>query len=154
MTTAVLIIHILIIIAMIGVILIQRSEGGGLGMGSAGGLMGARGASDFLTRTTAILATLFFVTSITLALLAKGASVKERSILALEDNEAAGGASALVQSPAEDSVLSKESAKEEEAEDTSAEGQKIAPVDVDEETEASTATAAEPIIEAPVASDE
>ena len=152
MTTAVLIIHILIIIAMIGVILIQRSEGGGLGMGSAGGLMGARGASDFLTRTTAILATLFFVTSITLALLAKGASVKERSILALEDNEAVGETSALVQSPAEDSVVSKESTKEGEAEEASVEGQKTAPVNVGEGTEAP--TAAEPVIEAPVASDE
>ncbi|MCP4923554.1 MAG: preprotein translocase subunit SecG [bacterium] len=97
MTTAVLIIHILVIITMVGVILIQRSEGGGLGMGSAGGLMGARGASDFLTRTAAILATLFFVTSITLALLAKGASVKERSILAISEVEETGETAALVQ---------------------------------------------------------
>ncbi len=54
--------------SLVGVILMQRSEGGGLGMGgSPSGLMSARGAGDFLTRTTAILATLFVVLAIALA---------------------------------------------------------------------------------------
>ena len=54
--------------ALVGVILMQRSEGGGLGMGgSPSGLMSARGAGDFLTRTTAILATLFVGLAITMA---------------------------------------------------------------------------------------
>ena len=61
--------------ALVGVILIQRSEGGGLGVGgSPGGLMSARGAANFLTRMTTILATLFVVLSIVLAAVAVGAS--------------------------------------------------------------------------------
>jgi len=57
--------------ALVGIVLIQRSEGGGLGVGgSPSGLMSARGAADFLTRTTAILATLFVLLSIVLAALA------------------------------------------------------------------------------------
>ena len=63
--------------ALVGVILMQRSEGGGLGMGgSPSGLMSARGAADFLTRMTTILATLFVGLSIALAFVAarEGAS--------------------------------------------------------------------------------
>ncbi len=57
--------------ALVGVILMQRSEGGGLGIGgSPGGLMGARGAADFLTRSTRWLAILFVVLSIALAAVA------------------------------------------------------------------------------------
>lgn len=56
---------------LVGAILMQRSEGGGLGIGgSPGGLMGARGAADFLTRTTRWLAILFVALSITLAAVA------------------------------------------------------------------------------------
>jgi preprotein translocase subunit SecG len=68
--------HFLIVVqaivaaALVGVILMQRSEGGGLGGGSPAGLMSARGAADFLTRTTAILATGFVVLSIALAFVA------------------------------------------------------------------------------------
>nr|MBP6581478.1 preprotein translocase subunit SecG [Sphingorhabdus sp.] len=54
--------------SLVGVILMQRSEGGGLGMGgSPAGLLSARGAGDFLTRTTAILATTFILLAIALA---------------------------------------------------------------------------------------
>ncbi len=56
--------------SLVGVILMQRSEGGGLGGGSPAGLMSARGAADFLTRTTAILATAFVLLSIALAFVA------------------------------------------------------------------------------------
>ncbi len=68
-------IHILVCIALIGVILLQRSEGGAFGMGGggSGNFMTARGAGDLLTRITAVLATLFFVLSLTLTLLAGGA---------------------------------------------------------------------------------
>ncbi len=66
-----LIVQAMIALAMITVILMQRSEGGGLaGGGSPSGMMSARGASDFLTRSTAILATLFVALSILLAALA------------------------------------------------------------------------------------
>jgi preprotein translocase subunit SecG len=66
-----LIVQTLVAAAMVAVILMQRSEGGGLGVGgSPAGLMSARGAADFLTRATAILATLFVILSIVLAGLA------------------------------------------------------------------------------------
>ena len=65
MTTFLLVLQALIGAALVGVILMQQSEGGGLGMGgSPSGLMSARGAADFLTRATAILASLFVALSI------------------------------------------------------------------------------------------
>ena len=72
-----LVVHAIIAAALVAVILMQRSEGGGLGMGgSPTGLMSARGAADFLTRTTAILGTIFIVFSIALAAIA---SMQNRS---------------------------------------------------------------------------
>lgn len=69
--TFLLVVQAVIAATMIGVILMQKSEGGGLGMGgSPGGLLSARGASDFMTRATAILATLFVGLSIVLAAMA------------------------------------------------------------------------------------
>jgi preprotein translocase subunit SecG len=71
MFTFLLVIHILVASALVAVILMQRSEGGGLASGgSPAGLMSARGAADFLTRATSILATIFVVLSIVLAALA------------------------------------------------------------------------------------
>jgi preprotein translocase subunit SecG len=71
MFTFLLIVQTLVAAAMIAVILMQRSEGGGLGVGgSPSGLMSARGAADFLSRATAILATVFVLLSIALAGLA------------------------------------------------------------------------------------
>jgi len=73
MIEIVLVIHLLIAIGLVGVVLLQRSEGGALGMGGGGGggagLFTARGAGSVLTRATAILAAGFFVTSITLTIL-------------------------------------------------------------------------------------
>lgn len=77
------VIHILITIAMVGVILLQRSEGGGLGIGGGGagmsGFMTGRSAANVLTRATAVLASLFIVSSLALTLLATAG--RERSIL-------------------------------------------------------------------------
>jgi preprotein translocase subunit SecG len=71
--TFILIVQTMVAVALISLILAQRSEGGGLaGGGSPAGMMSARGASDFLTRGTAILATIFVVLSILLAGLAAG----------------------------------------------------------------------------------
>ena len=71
MFTFLLIVQTLVAIAMITIILMQRSEGGGLaGGGSPAGMMSARGAADFLTRATTVLATAFVVLSIILAALA------------------------------------------------------------------------------------
>ena len=61
MQTVLLVIYLMVVLALIGVVLIQRSEGGGLGIGGGSGFMSARGTANALTRTTAILATLFFV---------------------------------------------------------------------------------------------
>ena len=82
MTTILLTIHILIAVALVGVVLLQRNEGGGLGIGgpSGGGFMTARGTANLLTRATAILAACFFATSIGLAILA-GAGSKPTSIV-------------------------------------------------------------------------
>ncbi|GBD43822.1 Protein-export membrane protein SecG [bacterium HR40] len=82
MVTVVLVIHLLIAIALVAVILVQRSEGGGLGIGggSMGGLMTTRGTANLLTRTTAILATAFIGTSLLLAILAGNAN-RAREIL-------------------------------------------------------------------------
>ena len=75
MTTVLLIIHLFVTLALIGVVLIQRSEGGGLGIGSSQGMgsfMGGRGTANLLTRTTAILATVFMALSLVLALMNRG----------------------------------------------------------------------------------
>jgi len=65
--------YLLIVLALIAVILLQRSEGGGLGMGSgsSNGLISVRGSANLLTRTTAILAALFFATAIGLTILSE-----------------------------------------------------------------------------------
>ncbi len=74
MIAVILVLHVFIAVALIGSILIQRSEGGALGMGggSMGGLMTARGSANLLTRVTAGLAVCFFATSIVLAIMAGG----------------------------------------------------------------------------------
>ena len=84
MTTVLLIIHLFVTLALIGVVLIQRSEGGGLGIGTSqgmGGFMSGRGTANLLTRTTAILGTIFFALSLALALLNRGTGGAGRSIL-------------------------------------------------------------------------
>jgi preprotein translocase subunit SecG len=80
MATVLLIIHIMIALSLIGVVLLQRSEGGALGIGGGGGggFMTGRGAANFLTRATAGLAAAFFATSLLLTLIAQPT---QRSIL-------------------------------------------------------------------------
>ncbi len=70
MQHVIIVIHLMLVLAMIGTVLLQRSEGGGLGIGSSGGFMSSRGTANVLTRTTAILAGLFFTTSLILSILA------------------------------------------------------------------------------------
>ncbi len=87
MQQVLLVIHILLALALIGVVLLQRSEGGGLGIGGGGGgggggmggFLTGRGTANLLTRTTAILAACFMVTSLLLTILAGGN--EPRSIL-------------------------------------------------------------------------
>ena len=85
MQTVLIVAELIIAVALIIFVLLQRSEGGGLGMGSStgggmGGLFSPRGAADTLTRTTAVLATLFFLICIGLNLLAKSGT-QQKSIL-------------------------------------------------------------------------
>src|SRR5438270_12475360 len=81
MQTVIIVIHLMIVSAMIGLVLLQKSEGGGLGMGGGGGgFLTSRGTSNVLTRTTAILAAIFFATSLVLSILA-GWDRKPHSIL-------------------------------------------------------------------------
>jgi preprotein translocase subunit SecG len=70
MAHVVIVIHLMLVIALIGVVLLQKSEGGGLGIGGGGGFMTSRGTANVLTRATAILAGLFFLTSLVLSMLA------------------------------------------------------------------------------------
>lgn len=84
MTTVLLLIHLFVTLALIGVVLIQRSEGGGLGIGTSqgmGGFMTGRGTTNLLTRTTAILGTAFFAISLALALMNRGTVGTGRSLL-------------------------------------------------------------------------
>jgi preprotein translocase subunit SecG len=99
MTQVVLVIHLLLAIGLVGAVLLQRSEGGGLGMGGSGGggggmagLMSGRATADLLTRTTAILAAGFMCTSLVLAIMA-GSGRESKSIL---DNP-----TPVIQQPAE-----------------------------------------------------
>ena len=72
MTTVLIVIHLMVVLAMIALVLLQRSEGGALGMGGGGGgMMSGRGVGNLLTRTTGILAIAFFATSIGLTVIAR-----------------------------------------------------------------------------------
>ncbi|MCW5715260.1 MAG: preprotein translocase subunit SecG [Bauldia sp.] len=71
METVLLVIHLMIVTAMVGLVLVQRSEGGALGIGGGGNFMASRGSGNVLTRTTTYLALGFFITSIALTLLAR-----------------------------------------------------------------------------------
>jgi len=71
METVLIVIHLMVVLALVGVVLLQRSEGGGLGIGGGSGFQNARGSGNALTRTTSILAAAFFATSLALSLLAR-----------------------------------------------------------------------------------
>ncbi len=88
MISILLVIHVLLSLVIIALIMLQRGKGAdagaALGGGSSGSVFGARGASNFLSRSTAILATLFFITSLSLAYLSanqRSATVSSGSVL-------------------------------------------------------------------------
>ena len=84
MTIVLMLIQMFVTIALIGVVLIQRSEGGGLGLGGGQGMgsfMTGRGTANLLTRTTAVLGTLFFVLSLSLAMLYKGSAANNAAAI-------------------------------------------------------------------------
>lgn len=103
MQTILVILHVLFALSIVGLVLLQRSEGGGLGMGGGGGgggaggmggLMSARGTANLLTRATAIAAALFFTSSLVLSILVANSS-DSRSIVDGMD------VSAAIETPAE-----------------------------------------------------
>ena len=106
MQTVGILIHLMIVLAMVGLVLIQKSEGGGLGMGGSGGggFMSNRGTANVLTRATGILAALFFATSLFLSILASF-DRKPRSILEGGGTPAAPGAPAVPAAPGTGGVL-------------------------------------------------
>ena len=100
MATALLVLHLMIATALVAVVLLQRSEGGALGIGGgggggAGGLLTGRGTANLLTRATALLALAFFTTSILLSLVAQR-TVPNTSLL-----DAGGAASTSAPAPAD-----------------------------------------------------
>jgi preprotein translocase subunit SecG len=80
MQAVVVVVHLMVVATMVGVVLLQKSEGGGLGIGSTGGFLSSRGTANVLTRTTAILAATFFATSLVLSILA-GLDRKPHSVI-------------------------------------------------------------------------
>ncbi len=80
MQTVVIVIHLMVVLVMTGLVLLQKSEGGGLGMGGGGGFLTSRGTTNVLSRSTAILAAIFFCTSLLLSIFA-GLDRRPRSIL-------------------------------------------------------------------------
>lgn len=93
MQSVLIVVHLIIVLALVGVVLIQRSEGGGLGIGGGGsgsGFMTGRGQANVLTRMTGILAALFFLTSLGLTFIA----ARQTGPASIFDNVAPGGAAA------------------------------------------------------------
>lgn len=106
MIKVLLVLHVFVTIALIGVVLIQRSEGGGLGLGGGQGMgsfMTGRGTANLLTRTTAILGTAFFALSLALAMLYKGSTVSNSAAIL---NVPAQSAPAVPAAPAPSAPLS------------------------------------------------
>jgi|SRR5579875_1211303 len=80
MMSVLIVIHLLVVIALVGVVLLQRSEGGALGTGGGGGFMTGRGQANALSRATAILGALFFASAILMSIIA-GWSRAPRSVI-------------------------------------------------------------------------
>ena len=104
MQTVIIVVHLMIVSVLIGAVLLQKSEGGGLGMGGGAGFMSSRGTANLLTRTTAILAGLFFLTSMALAWIA-GVDRKPASILGAPATQSQPGGATPVAPPTSGGVL-------------------------------------------------
>ena len=95
MQTVVIVIHLMIVATLIATVLLQKSEGGGLGIGGGAGFMSSRGTANLLSRTTAILAAGFFVTSLFLSWLASYDRKPSSIIAPTSQSQPAGGAPAV-----------------------------------------------------------
>ena len=92
MQTVVIVIHLMLVGALIATVLLQKSEGGGLGMGGGAGFMSSRGTANLLTRTTAILAVGFFITSLFLSWLASYDRKPASIVVPTSQSQPGGGA--------------------------------------------------------------
>jgi preprotein translocase subunit SecG len=104
MQTVVIVVHLMIVIVLIGAVLLQKSEGGGLGMGGGAGFMSSRGTANLLTRTTAVLAVGFFATSLLLSWLAS-LDRKPTSIIGSPASQTQPGGATPVAPPTSGGVL-------------------------------------------------
>src|SRR6476620_5353210 len=92
MHTVLIVVYLMVVIALVAFVLLQRSEGGALGVGGGGGFMTGRGQASALTRATAILAALFFATSMGLTVLARYNQAPEVTFQSITPIEPEGGA--------------------------------------------------------------
>ena len=92
MQSVLIVIHLMIVVVLVVVVLLQRSEGGALGVGGGGGFMTGRGQASALTRATAILAALYFATSMGLTILARFNQAPDMTFQSLTPTEPEGGA--------------------------------------------------------------
>jgi preprotein translocase subunit SecG len=104
MQTVVIVVHLMIVVVMIGSVLLQKSEGGGLGMGGGAGFMSSRGTANLLTRTTAILAVGFFATSLLLSWMA-GIDRKPTTLVGPASQSAPAGGATPVAPPTSGGLL-------------------------------------------------
>ena len=105
MENVILVIHLLLALGLIGIVLLQRSEGGGLGIGGGGGVMSARGAATALGKVTWILAIAFLTTSISLTIIsAKNAADSSVIDRVIDEPAATGTAPATDTAPAADTA--------------------------------------------------
>lgn len=100
MENVILTIHLILALLLIGVVLLQRSEGGGLGIGGGNGAISARGAATALTKLTWIFATAFIITSMTLTVLATSGGNNSSVVDAAADGAATGTAAPATEAPA------------------------------------------------------
>ena len=91
MQTVVIVIHLMIVATLIATVLLQKSEGGGLGVGGGAGFMSSRGTANLLTRTTAVLAVGFFMTSLFLSWIASYDRKPSSIIVPTTQSQPAGG---------------------------------------------------------------
>ena len=92
MQSVLIVVHLMIVVVLVVVVLLQRSEGGALGVGGGGGFMTGRGQASALTRATAVLAALFFATSMGLTILARFNQAPEMTFQSITPIKPEGGA--------------------------------------------------------------
>jgi preprotein translocase subunit SecG len=99
MQTVVIVVHLMIVATLIATVLLQKSEGGGLGVGGGAGFMSSRGTANLLTRTTAVLAVGFFLTSLFLSWLASYDRKPASIIVPSSQSQPAGGGATPIAPP-------------------------------------------------------